>query len=61
MPISAETHAALDRVELLSLIDACDRCACTFDCYCATNRQWAENNLAALDAAKPELQQKTEG
>jgi hypothetical protein len=35
--------------ELKSLIDACERCECLFDCYCASNIEWAERKLVELE------------
>lgn len=49
MPIDEATHRALDRVELLALIDACERCECDFECYCDSNRRWAGAKLQRLN------------
>lgn len=48
MVISEETHNALTRVELLALIAACEQCECDFNCYCASNIEWAERQLEKL-------------
>ncbi len=50
--ITQETHDALTRVELRSLIAACEQCTCDFNCYCASNIQWAERQLEKLDSRK---------
>lgn len=49
MPIDQKTHNALTRVELRSLILACDECECLHECYCASNREWALRKLKELD------------
>lgn len=51
MPIDQATHDALTRVELRCLILACDECACEFECYCASNKEWAEAKLRKLDGS----------
>ena len=47
--ISQETHDALTRVELQSLIAACEQCDCDFNCYCASNIEWAQRQLEKLN------------
>jgi hypothetical protein len=54
MPISEATHDALDEIELLRLIEACNECTCPphLGCYCERNRQWGEAKLQEVRARK---------
>lgn len=54
MSISQETHDRLTRIELHSLIAACERCDCLTEvpCYCASNIEWAQRALEKLEKRK---------
>lgn len=54
--ISPKTHDAITRTELRALIAACEECECDFNCYCASNIQWAERKLAELDRNNPVME-----
>lgn len=36
----------------LRLLEVCGECECDFDCYCASNAEWAERELAKLTRAQ---------
>jgi len=50
MAIPQEVHDRITEFELLRLIEACGQCECPpgFNCYCASNLDWAERKLEEL-------------